>query len=211
VSRDLILVLRVVRCERRTSLTVNANCWHALPMGIHATLMLAPGCSPWRPKSEPTTSPDAVTDGGGGADMRRASNRRSGRFRRGGVLCSRPLVTGDSVATSHRAQPLPICSAGRITARSRRGVVAAGLVTLALAARDQRLRNRPSAALSWRLLRGREPGGTPKGNGTRATAEGDEPENAGRRETRGRRAKGENPAGKRETGESPRGKPEDVR
>jgi hypothetical protein len=32
VSRDLILVLRVVRCERRTSLTVNANRWHALPM-----------------------------------------------------------------------------------------------------------------------------------------------------------------------------------
>ena len=27
------------------SLTVNANCWHALPMGIPATLMLAPGCS----------------------------------------------------------------------------------------------------------------------------------------------------------------------
>ncbi len=64
-----MLVLRVVRCERRTSLTVNAGCWHALPMGIHATLMLAPGCSQWRPKSEPTTSPDAVTDGGGGADM----------------------------------------------------------------------------------------------------------------------------------------------
>ena len=58
--------------------------------------------------------------------------RRSGRFGRGGVLRSRPLVTGDSVAASHRAQPLPICSAGRITARSRRGVVAAGLVTLAL-------------------------------------------------------------------------------
>jgi hypothetical protein len=69
-------LLRVVRCERRTSLTVNVDCWHVLPMGIHATLMLAPGCSPWRPKSEPTTSPDAVTDGGGGAGMRRASNRR---------------------------------------------------------------------------------------------------------------------------------------
>src|SRR6516164_5210112 len=54
-----MLVLRVGRCERRTSLTVNADCWHALPMGVHATLMLAPGCSPWRPKSEPTTSPDA--------------------------------------------------------------------------------------------------------------------------------------------------------
>ncbi len=49
----------------RIPLTVNGGCWHALPMGIHATLMLAPGCSPWRPKSEPTTSPDAVTDGDG--------------------------------------------------------------------------------------------------------------------------------------------------
>jgi hypothetical protein len=47
-------------------------------MGIPATFMLAPGCSPWRPQSEPTTSRDAVTDGGGGADMRRASNRRLG-------------------------------------------------------------------------------------------------------------------------------------
>jgi len=70
-----MLVLRVVRCERRTSLTVNGGCWHALPMGIHATLMLAPRCSQWRPKPEPTTSPDAATDGDGGADMRRASNR----------------------------------------------------------------------------------------------------------------------------------------
>ena len=74
-------------------------------------------------------------------------SRRSGWFGRGGVLRSRPLVTGDSVAASHCAQPLPICSAGRIAARSRRGV-AAGLVTLALAARDQRLRNRRAAALS---------------------------------------------------------------
>ena len=79
---------------------------------------------------------------------------------------------------------------------------------MALAARDQRLPNRRSAALSWRLLKGRETGGTPKGTGTGATAEGDEPENAGRRETRGRRAKGEKPAGKRETGGKPAGEPE---
>jgi hypothetical protein len=70
-----MLVLRVGRCERRTSLTVNLGCWHALPMGIHATLMLAPGCSPRRPKSEPRRLPRVVTDGGGGADVRRASNR----------------------------------------------------------------------------------------------------------------------------------------
>ena len=47
-------------------------CW---PMGIPARFMLAQGRSPWRPQSEPTTSSDAVTDGGGEADMRRASNR----------------------------------------------------------------------------------------------------------------------------------------
>ena len=71
-----MLVLRVGRYERRTSLTVNLGCWHVLPMGIHATLMLAPGCSPQRPKSEPRRLPRVVTDGGGGADVRRASNRR---------------------------------------------------------------------------------------------------------------------------------------
>jgi len=48
--------LRVVRRELRTSLTANAGCWHARPMGIHATLALAPGCSPLRLRSEPTTS-----------------------------------------------------------------------------------------------------------------------------------------------------------
>ena len=90
-------------------------------------------------------------------------------------------------------------------------MVAAGLVTLALAARDQRLRNRRPAALSWRLLREGNPEGRRRGTGTRATAEGDEPENAGRRETRVRRAKGESPAGKRETGGKPAGDPEDVR
>ena len=38
----------VVHCERQTSLTANACAWHARPMGFPATLMLAPGCSPWR-------------------------------------------------------------------------------------------------------------------------------------------------------------------
>jgi hypothetical protein len=45
------------------------------PMGIPATFMLAPGCSPWRLESEPTTSRDAFTDGAGGADMQHESNR----------------------------------------------------------------------------------------------------------------------------------------
>src|SRR6266516_5027600 len=99
-----MLVLHVVRCERRTSLTVNAGCWHALPMGIHATPMLAPGCSPWRPKSEPTTSPDAVTDGGGGADVRRASNRRWARAT-GLVGCARDACRSGIPAVSGRLRP----------------------------------------------------------------------------------------------------------
>jgi len=69
------LVLRVVRCERRASLTPNAGCWHARPMGI--TLL-----SCWRRHGMLTVAvavgaddfPDAVTEGSGGADMRRASN-----------------------------------------------------------------------------------------------------------------------------------------
>jgi hypothetical protein len=135
---------------------------------------------------------------------------RYGRFGRGGVLRSRPLVTGDSVAASPRAQPLPICGAGRITARSRPGV-AAGLVTLALAARDQRLRNRRSAALSWRLLKGRETGGTPKGNRNPGNGRRGR---TGERRTRetgegGRRGRTRRANGKPE--ESPRGEPEDVR
>ena len=63
-----------------------------------------------------------------------------------GVLRSRPLVTGDCAAASHRARPLPICSAGG--SRDPGEVVAAGLVTLVPAARDLRLRNRPAAALT---------------------------------------------------------------
>ena len=67
-------------------------------MGIHATLMLAPGCSPWRPKSELTTSPDAVTDGGGGADLRRARTRRSGGQSKSSRIQSEPHPNGRSVA-----------------------------------------------------------------------------------------------------------------
>ena len=63
----------VARYERRTSLPANAVCWHADQWASAATSMLAPGSSPWRPQSEPTASRDVVTDGGGGADMRRAS------------------------------------------------------------------------------------------------------------------------------------------
>jgi len=47
----------------------------------------------------------------------------------------------------------------------------------------------------------------PTGIRRRATAEGNEPEEGGRRATGGRRAKGTNPAGKRETGGKPAGDP----
>ena len=81
----------------------------------------------------------------------------------------------------------------------------AGLVTLALAARDQRLRNRRPAALSWRLPKGRETGGTPKGNRNPGNGRRGR---TGERRTKGNREKageGENPAGKRETGGKPAG------
>jgi hypothetical protein len=51
------------------SLTASAGCSYAQPVGVHATLTLAPGCSPWRLRPEPTTSKAAITDGGQGDDM----------------------------------------------------------------------------------------------------------------------------------------------
>jgi hypothetical protein len=53
----------------------NAHSRRTLTDGVpgHVTLVLARRCSPWRPQSEPTASPNAVTDGSGEADMRRAS------------------------------------------------------------------------------------------------------------------------------------------
>ena len=44
-------VTRVVRHERRTSLTASLRCWHAYPVGVFAVLTLAPGSSPWRLQS----------------------------------------------------------------------------------------------------------------------------------------------------------------
>ena len=71
------VLLRVVRCERRTPVTANVNCRRAWPMGIHATLMLTPRCSPGGPRSEPMISSHAVTNGGGEADMRRTNTRHA--------------------------------------------------------------------------------------------------------------------------------------
>jgi hypothetical protein len=64
-------VLRVIRCERRTSLNVNAGCWHARPVGIHGAFVLAPGCSPCRLPSEPTSS-RMLSRSGGRAEMPRS-------------------------------------------------------------------------------------------------------------------------------------------
>ena len=62
--------------------------------------------------------------------------------------CARPssCTLLGPVARSHRAQPLPIWSAGG--SRDPGEVVAAERMTLVPAARDQRLRNRAAAALT---------------------------------------------------------------
>jgi hypothetical protein len=84
VALSLLVGIRTEEArERRTSHKADGGCWHALPMGIDATLMLAPGCSPWRPKSETTTSPDAATDGDGGEDPGGVDPRQTGRFEQG--------------------------------------------------------------------------------------------------------------------------------
>ena len=135
---------------------------------------------------------------------RGAQHRRSGWFGRGGIRRSRPLVTGDSVAASHRARPLPICSVGRITARSRRGV-GGRTGDLGPCRPGPTPEEPPLGSAIVKIAQGR---------GTRRDTEGEpEPGNGRRgqtgerrrRETRGRRAKGENPAGKRETGGKPAG------
>ena len=64
--------LRVIRHERRTSLTATLGCWHAYPVDVSAVLTLAPGSSPWRLQSAHGGTPAYVTDGDGRAGMRRA-------------------------------------------------------------------------------------------------------------------------------------------
>ena len=127
-----------------------------------------------------------------------SSGRRCGPGRDGSEsgrsdVRSAPLVTGDSVAASHRAQPLPIWSAGG--SRDPGEAVAAELVTLVPAAWDLRLRNRPAAALTSRLS---------KGKGTRRETEGEpEPGNGRRDRTGERRTKGNQR--KADEGEQPGG------
>ena len=62
--------IRVVRHERRTSLTASPGCWHAYPVGVSAVLTRAPGSSPWRLQSAHGGTPAYVTDGDGRAGMR---------------------------------------------------------------------------------------------------------------------------------------------
>ena len=94
---------------------------------------------------------------------------------------SRPLVTGDSAVASHRARPLPICSAGG--SRDPGEVVAAGLVTFGPCRPGPAPAEPARGSANVKIAQGREPGGKPPENRNRAAAEGTEPENAGRRET----------------------------
>ena len=70
-------VLRVVRHERRTSLTTSLGCWHAYAVGVSAVLTLAPGSSPWRLQSAHGGTPAYVTDGDGRAGMLSVAMRKS--------------------------------------------------------------------------------------------------------------------------------------
>ncbi len=79
--------------------------------------------------------------------------------------------------------------------------VAAGLMTLVPAARDQRLGNRSAAALAWRLL---------KGKVTRRGTEGEPEPGSGRRERTGeRRTGGPGEGGRRGRTRRANGKPEE--
>jgi hypothetical protein len=104
-------VLRVVRHERRTSLTASLGCWHAYPVGVSAMLTLAPGSSPWRLQSAHGGTPAYVTDGDGRAGMRRArsaamrviGNLGVHRLRRAELVIWFPAATRECAVTSLRS------------------------------------------------------------------------------------------------------------
>jgi len=79
-------VLRVVRHERRTSLTASPGYWHAYPVSVSAVLTLAPGSSPWRLQSAHGGTSAYVTDGDGRAGMPSPAPRP----RRAAALGGRP-------------------------------------------------------------------------------------------------------------------------
>jgi hypothetical protein len=147
-------------------------------------------------------SPWAGNAGSSTAMGARARSRRSGRFGRGDVLRSRLLVTGDSVAASDPAQPLPIC--GRIARSGRGGRGRTG--DLGPCRPGPMPAEPPRGSVNVRIAHGK---GSPEGN-RRRTGPGQRPKGTNRRtpdegkpEEGGRR--GKNPAGKRETGGKPAG------
>ena len=127
------------------------------------------------------------------------------------MSCARgPLVTGDSVAASHRAQPVPVCSV-RGSRDSKRG--GRGRTGDLGPRRPGPTPAEPArASANVKIAQGK---GNPEGN-RRRTGTGQRPKGTNRRmpdegkpEEGGRT--GENPAGKRETGGKPAGNPEVVR
>ena len=175
------------RAAGRSARPTGSTCEHGWP-GSPVTAMSrlpsrgAPGGGMW--PRQPAAAGIAVHLAES-ADTAFARGRK--RFGRGDVLRSRPLVTGDSARGGGRTADLGPCRPGPTPAEP-----------------PPRQRYREDCS----------------GNGTRRETEGEpepgngrrnKPENAGRREARGRRAKGKNPAGKRETGGKPAGEPEDVR
>ena len=127
----------------------------------------------------------------------------------GGVLRSRPLVTGDSVAASHRARPLPIWSAGGSRDRARgRGITG----DLGPCRPGPTPAEPPRGSATVKIAQGK---GNPEGN-RRGTGTGQRPKGPNRRtpdegkpEEGGRRGRTRRANGKPE--ESPPGEPEDVR
>jgi hypothetical protein len=95
---------------RRTSLTANAGCWHARPMGIHATLMLAPGCSPWQPSRSRRLPQMPSRTVAAGADMRRANTRRYAQGPAGFRSRLGPSRSGCSVRVQPRGRLSCPCS-----------------------------------------------------------------------------------------------------
>ena len=95
-----VRVLRVIRRECRTSLSANRGCWYALAnerlRHAHPGAGMLIAAAP----SGTGGTPAAVTDGGGRADMRRASTRRYAAISSGIGTSSVPLRKGGVLGTS---------------------------------------------------------------------------------------------------------------
>ena len=97
-------MLRVVRHERRTSLTASPGCWNAYPVGVSAVLTLAPRSSPWRLQSAHGGTPAYVTDGDGRAGMRGARSAVRGGFGPNDLCLRRVPITAHSVRSADLAK-----------------------------------------------------------------------------------------------------------